>query len=90
MQAYCYSTLRSSGRLRRPHTFDVEWQLPGIEPGKPKDRNRCTTNIEIRQATDCRGSEAGVYVGRLSATSGLMAGASTLQLALADKWIKPQ
>jgi len=47
MQAYCYSKLRASGRLRRPHTFDVEWQLPGVEPGKPKDRNHCTTNLEI-------------------------------------------
>lgn len=29
----------------RPHTDDIERQLPGVESGKPKDRNRCETVI---------------------------------------------
>lgn len=29
----------------RPHTDDIERQLPGVESGKPKDRNRCRAVI---------------------------------------------
>ena len=42
------STLRSSGWLRRPLSFDVERPLAGVEFRKVKDSNRCKDAVQKR------------------------------------------